>query len=439
MVDGKYLRFEEIPECFYDGNLDRGEWEERSIDELVKIGYYKVVKGDNSNFGQNDSVDIFPEDFFVYESDPLKHFENNKEKLEIEYKQKIKEAEERQSRIENDPKRIYWDNDLRQFLYNKGVEIPTNEMSREFYLKNRIKPVERRNLVDLLSGYSESMFGLHDDVYPYGYALIGIGTSTYSEEYFDDLKATLAKDGFDEETEYTERSWATVDQGIKRAKTYAEYVEQCFNGSEAFDYKKRPLGKKHFKYIRRAEQERYSVKKNLGDYFEMKGEDLDFSICLEELYGESCGNNPSSRYVENKEFTYHLEKFIDIFKKNFISYLSKNDFSFKEEISYLDSGLWDKDEEGNLVRTKNIKDSNINVSTVRVNFPEGRSLHFYFQNHMADMKVKKEKVDNDYFVQLMRGQFGSFNPIEDLGAAIENGEKTGVFENPLVLKWKKAE
>jgi len=181
-------------------------------------------------------------------------------------------------------------------------------------------------------------------------------------------------------------------------------------------------------------------KKNLGEYFKRKGEDLDFSICLEELYGETCGNLPTNRYVENKNSVRFSKRQIDVFKENFLEYLKLNNFDFKEEISFLDSGNWDKDEKGNLIRMKNIKDVKSGVSTVRVNFTEGRSMHFYFQNEMADMKLKKERIDNSYFVQLMRGQFhfdSLFDSVNDLEAAIRNGEKTGVFENPLVLKWKK--
>lgn len=431
----KYLKFNEIPKCFYDKSLDPASWEEETIKELVQIGYYGVSE---NNFipSVSDSQDIFPDDFFVHEADPIKYVKDNYEELQADFELKKKQEGERDLKIESDSKRIYWDNSLREFLYNKGIEIPTNEMSREFYLKNRISSVEKKNLVNLLSGYSESMFGLHDYVHPYGYALFGIGTSTYPDEYFDNLKKMFFEDGFDENAEYIEKAWAILDQNISRLNNYEEYVEKCFNESVAMDEKIRPVPRERFEFIKEKEQERYSVKKNLGDYFENKGEDLDFSICVEELYGGSCGNQPSSRYVENENSRYHSEKFIDSFKKNFVSYLEKSNFDFKEEISFLDSGNWDKDEEGNLVRTKNIKDVKEAVSTIRVNFSEGRNMHFYFQNQMADMKVKKERIDNLSFVQLMRGQFES-NPIDDLKAAIFNGEKTGIYENPLILKWKR--
>jgi len=144
--------------------------------------------------------------------------------LKKEYEKKQKEEKERQERLGTDTKMIYSDEDLRQFLYNKGVDIPTNEMSREFYLKNRMQKEERSNLVKLLRGYSEHLIREYE-VSSRGYALFGIGTSTFSDSYFDFWKNRFNEDGFDENTEFIEKSWAIVEQNISRPKTYEEYVE----------------------------------------------------------------------------------------------------------------------------------------------------------------------------------------------------------------------
>ena len=39
--------------------------------------------------------------------------------------------------------------DLRSHLYDFGYEIPMNEMKRDFYLKNRLNKVERKNMLDV--------------------------------------------------------------------------------------------------------------------------------------------------------------------------------------------------------------------------------------------------------------------------------------------------
>jgi len=130
---------------------------------------------------------------------------------------------------------------------------------------------------------------------------------------------------------------------------------------------------------------------------------------------------------------------IDKLKKNFVGFLENEGIDFKEEIEMLHGAEYRKGFEGELVRVKDIRENNSNVSTYRVSIPGIREMHFYFYNEMADMKIKQEKIYNFPFVQIERGiasavhsEFGSG---KDLEAAIENGEKTGVFENPLVLIW----
>ena len=431
-----YLKFEQIPECFYDCSLEGAEWENTLISELRRIGYYSAQGSNKIEF--KDSQDIFPEEFFNYERDPVKYAKENKEKLEEERQRKIEESKEREERIANDSNRIHYDFDMREFLYNKGVDIPTNEMEREVYLRERISDSERKNLVSLLKGYSDYLVK-DSEVHHNQYAVFGVGTSTYGDLYFENLKKMLFADGFGETSEFKEKAWAILDQNT-HCTNYEDYIEFCFNKCVSIDGKHRPTSREKFEERANKKQKRYVESKNLGEYLERKGEDLDFAICIEELYGESIGKHPTGRYEDEKEGSIRWKKHIDSYRRNFIEYLEVNNFDFKEEIDFLDSGGWDCDESGDLIRRKNIKETNFGLSTVRVNFSEGRSMHFYFYNEMADMKVKHERIYNESFVQILRGACPDnreFVGLNDLEAAVKNGEETGIFENPLVLKWRK--
>lgn len=432
-----HLSFEKIPKCFYDSSLNPRDRENELIFELMKIGYYEnseKIEKEESLYSDKDILnEIFTSsepliydksknDFFLSEEFKKKGEEELKVRLELEEKRK------------NDPNRINYDEELRTFLYNKGVKIPNREMDREFYLRERLKPVERKNLLEIIQGFSESMVRERKSI---PYAVFGIGTSTYPDNYFSELEKNIFADGFNRDSIVKEKARCIINQGIE-FDDYKKYVEYCFNISPAIDEKIKPMPEDKFnKYIEKR-QERYDKNKTLGEILDNKGEDLDFAVCLEEIYGESLGDCPSNDYSIYgwNEYSQNIESL----QKYFVNFLKKKGYEFKEEIEMLSGADYRKSINGELVREKDILDNNKEVRTYRIFLKEGREMHFYFYNHLADMKVKKEIICNYPFVQIERRvscevnlEFGSGKDLEE---AIKNGEKTGVFENPLFLKWK---
>lgn len=429
----KYLKFDEIPECFYDKTLSPPEWEETLLSELKRVGYYEG-RGDNCLPEVSESNDILDKIFEIPYHDPIEYAKNNREKLEKELEEKNRIEEERR----NSPDRIYYDEEFRSFLYNKGVDIPTKEMGREFYLRERMNSSERKNLLDVIQGFSNYMVRNNDAP---SYAVFGVGTSTYPDSYFSDLEKNILEAGFNMDSEIVEKAASVAEQGF-HFEEFEDYVEGCFNYCVSIDGKMRPVSREEFYLNKSKEQKRYSKKKRVGDILENKGEDLDFAICLEELYGGTLGSSPHLYYREarNNEGEILSEKHFDILKRQFISYLKQSDYEYEEEVEMLSSAKYPYSLNGELVREKDILNNDNHVSTFRVKPKEGREMHFYLYNQMADMKVKHERIINKPFVQIERQvsshvnlEFGSG---KDLEAAIKNGEETGVFENPLLLKWK---
>ena len=427
-----YLFFKDIPNFFYDVTLDPVEWEEKLIEFMKKRDSEKGFKNIKNNLGE--SLDIFKEMKKEEIADPIEKVKKNKDELFKEWAGEQKKTKERRE----DPNRINYDFKFRNFLYDKGIGIPTQEMNREFYLRERLTKEERNSLIKIVKGFSDFMVSKREGK---SFALFGIGTSVFNEKYFENLKKNILNDGFDLSSKVVEKANSVLEQG-EHFYTWEDYVEYCFNVSPAFDEKHRPSSKEKFNKRLKKEQERYVKEKILKDILNNKGEDLDFAICLEELYGENYVANPHRHYVEGKGFEgYVVLRDIDVLKKNFVGFLEKEGYNFKEEIEMLHGADYVKNFEGNLEKLKDIRENRGSLSTYRV-FPKtGREMHFYFYNEMADMKVKQERINNQPFVQIERGVTSIVNPefgsAVDLEVAIKNGEKTGVFENPLVLKFLK--
>jgi len=133
------------------------------------------------------------------------------------------------------------------------------------------------------------------------YAVLGIGTSVFTEEYFDKLEKKLVDEGFNKDSKVIEGAKSIAEQGIHHTN-WRDYVEYCFNVCPSFDGKYRPISKERFDERRSKEQPRYTKEKKLGDILDSEGEDLDFVICLEELYGESIGTFPTANYWGERVF-----------------------------------------------------------------------------------------------------------------------------------------
>ncbi|MGV8161863.1 MAG: hypothetical protein ACP5N2_00845 [Candidatus Nanoarchaeia archaeon] len=418
-----YLTFNQIPSFFYDASLSGLEWEEKLVEFLIETSKKK-----NTTVQSPHSNDIILEDSHDYNG----RYEENLKMTEPSTKPINKTREEEITDLFD---RKLHDYDLRAFLYSKDVPIPTNEMSREYYLRTRLSKDERLNLVNIINGFSQFMSRNKRNI---TYAVFGIGTSTYSDEYFDKLKNKFINNEIDLDSKIIEKAESIAEQGI-HFYDWQKYVEWCFNESPAFDEKTRPVSEKKFYEHLGNEQERYSTVKSLSDILNNKGEDLDFAICLDEY---PHATHPILDYNDEKnEVDDWNRRSIKMLKMHFIQFLNKEKYFFKEEIEMLSNAEYHIALDGTIERQKNILPHTFRVSTLRV-FPEiGREMHFYFYNEMADMKVKNERINNESFVQILRylppSIAPSYGPTSDLQAAIDNGEKTGEFENPALLAFLK--
>ncbi len=300
---------------------------------------------------------------------------------------------------------------IRELLYDFGYAIETCEMKREFYLKNRVSSVERKNLLEIFEILKYSAI---KDKLAFRFAILGIGTSTYSEQYFSDLEKYLKRNGFHKDGIIFEKAEHYGDQFID-FKNYNCYLDFCnkHNSNSPFDEQINPVSKKIFIEVREKEQIPYFVPKKVKNILTKKGEDLDFIVCAD-----------SSSYLTIPLEDYHKDK-MEEFKRNFEKNLISKEFKFKKESSHLANSCYHL-ENKKVVRRKDIE---IAHKTYRIMPKKGRSLHFYVLFELADLKIIQERIHNRPFVQLIRK--GNF---EDFRDTILHGEKTGVFENPLFVQ-----
>ncbi|MGV8141219.1 MAG: hypothetical protein ACP5NW_02130 [Candidatus Woesearchaeota archaeon] len=313
---------------------------------------------------------------------------------------------------------------LREHLYHFGYPISTNEMRRDFYLKNRLNEVERKNLLDVMHIMKNAALqGLRGKLC-YDYSVFAIGSTTYSEEYYGNLEKGLLEAGLTRDDFVTENAIYYYGLQFNEFKTYEEYFDKYTkeNLAAPFDEQVRIISRETFEKRKEKEQKSYEIKKRLGDILDNKGEDLDFLICHDGYIGGH-ENFSSSDYINDKQ---------EEFKSKFIQSLEAKGYKVSHEVSYL-AGSEYRDFRGvggTFERVKDIQDSNTNSrETYRIIPKDGRSLHFYFTNEHATAKVIREKIDNVDFVQLLRR-----SNFDDFKNAMLNGEKTGIYENPLILK-----
>jgi len=377
---------------------NKSDWRDR-IDEHSEIEYGDSVPKNFESKNIFDGIGVGPFDF-GWEDSPNQIDHN------------ITEREKARKVWEDNPKRNEIDYDLRRFLYDRNIDIPTNEMSREFYLKERVNSNERKNLVDVLNGFGKKMSSLNKSVWPF--CILGVGTSTYSDEWYLETENRLKERGFDSKSKIFEKA-----SEYGRATSYENYLH-------TEDVDSLVLTREAYEKLNRETLDDYVKEKTLGEVFSNKGEDLDYVICLDSVFSDYLTSISSEG--------------INYLRDSFKLYLKDSGYEFNIEKTRLDgSCFWES--EGELFRLKDIKPNTRLVETYRVIPETGREMHFYLYNQMADFKIREERINNRSFVQLGRSSsyFGSreFGLVNDLEAAIKNGEETGVFENPLILKWKK--
>lgn len=319
----------------------------------------------------------------------------------LAYERGKKEYEE-QKKFE---KYIFKGGDLREHLYDFGYQIETSEMKRDFYLKNRINQIERKKILDV---FEILRYSAIKDYLAFGFAVLGVGTSTYLDKYFSELEKYLLEHNLSKEDFILEeaKSYEKEAEDFENYEAYLDYWKKE-NSSRPFDEKITPFTKQVFLDCKKRDQKSYSKKKKIGEILNRKGEDLDFVVCHD--YNYSLGDC----YKEE------MKKF----KNNFINLCKEKNYNLIDESSYLDGADYWFDGE-KLVRWKEIGCLDCG-KTLRISFEKGRSFHFYFRDELANLKVREEKIRNYPFVQLIRK--GNY---DDLKNTILHGEKTGIFENP---------
>lgn len=302
--------------------------------------------------------------------------------------------------------------DLRSYLIDFGYYVSINEMKRDFYLKSRLDEIERENMLKFFEIIHKS--AMHDKLH-FEYAIFGVGSSVYSDKFYNDLEEDLKKEGISLEDFVVEEAGTQWDQHSD-FENYEEYFKKYAeeNRSRPFDDKLPITTKENFFKIKEKEQQNYKTKKKLKEILERKGEDLDFVICPDGWndFG-GVGNYTKNKFRE--------------FKGNLKKFSGEAEIKYFEETSYL-SGHDYRIFEGVVLRSKEIVATK---DTCRIEFPKGRNFHFYFDDRSTgDFKLRDERIRNYPFVQLLRR-----NNFKDLKETILYGEKTGIYENPRILKF----
>ena len=163
----------------------------------------------------------------------------NEDYRELLIKNSKKEFEER-SKLEKNT----FKGNLRQHLYDFGYQIKTSEMKRDFYLNNRLTKIERKNMLDIFDILKWSAIR---DKLAFPFAVLGVGTSSYSDKYFFRLKKYLKENGFDKEDTIFEKAVCYGEQFVD-FKDYLTYLNFCtkHNVNAPFDEQIKPFPKNIF-------------------------------------------------------------------------------------------------------------------------------------------------------------------------------------------------
>jgi hypothetical protein len=318
----------------------------------------------------------------------------------------------------------YKEKSLRENLLDFGYKITTLEMPREFYLANRMSTVEREKLIDILKTLEKIIWDKHSPIllkhrkaHHFNFGVLGIGTSVWPEEDFVRLEKFFAEKGLSREDYFEESASAAMwNQQCKEHETYADYLKWC-DAPLAFDEKLIPISEKEFNKRKSKEEVSYRKQKKVGDFLNRKGEDLDFIICSERKHLDG---DYSRSEIEDLRLV-------------FLEGIKEKGYNIREEWDYLDGGIYlINPDRKQLIRCKSI-DFGEHDGSCRISFPDSRSFHFYFESENLDLKIKKERIDNWSFCQIIRrGNVG------DLEATVHNGEENGIFENPDYSRFERA-
>ena len=311
---------------------------------------------------------------------------------------------------------------LRENLYDFDYTIPTNEMPREFYFKNRISKNERNKLINILNilhkviGDKHSPYLInHRKAYHFKFGLLGIGTSVFPEKYWESLENFFTEKGYTREDFIEEEARAAMwNLQCRGHETYPDYLKWC-DEMHSHDEAIRIISEEEFNQEKEKEEVPYKTTKKVGEILDRKGEDLDFLFCPE----------------ESSDFNYSSSQVKD-FRLLFLELMKDNEYNIRSETDYLDeASYFVNPETKKILRYKDIILPE-KEGSCRISFLDSRSFHFYFTVNDLNLKIRRERIDNWPFCQLLRR-----DNIKDLEATIKNGEETGIFKNPEYLKFKK--
>ena len=150
------------------------------------------------------------------------------------------------------------------------------------------------------------------------------------------------------------------------------------------------------------------------DILNNKHNDIDLLICPDFPYERSS--------IQQKEMG-----ILKYYEKFYYYLLDKKIHVLKEEFSQNGFGFYKNPETGEIIRMKGINYGNL---TLKINYKKNiRPFHIYFNHSLADFKVKKDLLERIPFSVLVRR-----SNVMDLKYAAWNGEKNGIYENPLFVR-----
>ncbi len=251
-----------------------------------------------------------------------------------------------------------------------------NEMDLEFYLTKRLSAIEFKNLKFVVNS---SIKAASKKDLRFHFSMLGIGSSTYSEEYYENLRKYFLKYRLTEKDYIIEKTlyYDPFNLGSKNYELYLKSITE-HNKKCAFDEKVEIISKEAFDKEVKNDEEEKTTTKSIKSILDNKGEDLDFIILYE---------------IEEDQ-----NKFQE-FKNNFESIITQK-YSFKKETTHLASSNYYYIK-SQVVRIKNIAESI--RKTIRIDPPNGRTFHIYFNMHdiNSELYMKKEFFHNGNFVRII--------------------------------------
>ncbi len=263
---------------------------------------------------------------------------------------------------------------LRSHKYDFGLPLDTSELSQEEFLA-RLSSSEKSTLKDLSSSFLSQQFR------PHFIGALAIGSSTYSDEDYDDLLEYFRSKGLSDSDTVLEKTSFANDYFLSlltNSSSYDLFKESILKANED-DFGTLPLplfSEQDFNSFRKHAQPDYEVKKSVGDILSRKGEDIDILLGFDGL-----------QLHDSKSF---LELLCNHLDRNFGS----PEYSFLSSHSYFAHPTTSQ-----VYRIKAV--SSNSQLTYRIPTAD-RSLHVYISHkHIADA-IRECSIEDYSFTRLFR-------------------------------------